>query len=99
MSSAHAHRRYRANRKRVLSGQPVCWICGKPIDTTQPHYIVNDEGKRSLNPLAPSADHVIAVTKGGGHEPSNLKPAHLGCNMRKSNKAHANIIRRSTSLD
>lgn len=97
--SAHGHRRYRTNRKRILRGEPVCWICGKPIDTTQQHYKVNDEGKRILNPLAPSADHVTAVTKGGGHELANLKPAHLGCNMAKSNKTHANIIRRSSSLD
>ena len=99
MSAAHAHRRYRANRKRILNGQPVCWICGQPIDTTQSHFTINDEGKRVLNPLAPSADHVEAVTKGGGHELANLKPAHLGCNMRTSNKTHADIIRRSTSLN
>jgi hypothetical protein len=76
----------------------VCWICGKDIDTAQPHWL-NIEGKRILNPAAPSADHVQAVTKGGGHELGNLKPAHLGCNMRKANKTHADIIRRSSSLD
>jgi 5-methylcytosine-specific restriction endonuclease McrA len=99
MSKAHEHRRYRANRKRVLSGQPVCWICGKPIDITLTRYKINDEGKRTVDPLAPSADHVQAVTKGGGHELANLKPAHLGCNMRKANKAYADVVRRSATLD
>ena len=96
---ARNSRRYRRNRAAILQGQPVCWICGKPIDTTQPHWIVGPDGRRTTNPLSATADHVAPVTKGGGHERANLKPAHLGCNRAKSDKTHAPIVRRSGALD
>lgn len=96
--SARSNRRYLRNRAAILRGNPTCYICGKPIDTSQPLYLPTPDGRR-LNPQAPSADHVQALANGGTHDRANLRPAHLGCNMAKSNKPHAKIIRRSGSLD
>lgn len=96
---ARSNRRYVRNRARVLTGTPTCYICGKPIDTSQPLYRLDADGNRRLNPAAPSADHVQPHARGGGHDLGNLRPAHLGCNMRKGNRPHAPIVRRSGSLD
>lgn len=96
--SNRSDRRYRANRARILKGAPVCWICGKRINTAEPQFTVDENGRRQLNPNAPTADHVIAVAKGGSDELSNLRPSHALCNMRKSDKTHADIVRRSQTL-
>ena len=51
-------------------------------------------------PGADSVDHVVPRSKGGGNEPSNLRPAHLfPCNRAKGDKPFAPIVRRSGSLD
>lgn len=96
---ARSNRRYVRNRAAILKGNPTCYICGKPIDVSQPLYLPTPDGGRRLNPQAPSADHVQPLSKDGTHDRANLRPAHLGCNMAKSNKHHAKIIRRSGSLD
>ena len=95
---ARSNRRYLRNRAAILKGNPVCHICGQPIDMTLPYHITVN-GKRTTNPMAATADHDLAMAKGGGHERANLKPAHLGCNRAKSDKDHAPIVRRSGSLD
>lgn len=47
-------------------------------------------GLRPRHPLGPSLDHVIEVWQGGAeYDPANLVPAHLGCNVRKSNRLRA----------
>lgn len=53
-----------------------CHICTESIDfeLAWPH------------PRSKSMDHVIPIAKGGGHELSNVKMAHLTCNQRKSDK-------------
>jgi len=44
-------------------------------------------GLRPRHPLGPSLDHVVEVWQGGAeYDPANLVPAHLGCNVRKSNR-------------
>ncbi|MFB9681230.1 HNH endonuclease [Streptosporangium vulgare] len=81
------HRR-RALKKAASTGNPVrfseiaerdqwnCGICGGSVDasTEWPH------------PLSPSLDHVVALTKGGIHDPANVQLAHLNCNTIKSNR-------------
>jgi len=51
----------------------VCWLCGDPIDQAllPPHQ------------KSGSADHVVALAKGGSDDDENLRAAHLGCNCRR----------------
>lgn len=43
-------------------------------------------GLRPRHPLGPSLDHIDELQFGGDpYDPANLRPAHLGCNVRKSN--------------
>lgn len=51
-------------------------------------------------PGADSVDHVVPLDRGGTNDPSNLRPAHMHpCNRAKGTKAHAPVVRRSSSLD
>lgn len=51
----------------------VCGLCSEPVD-------------RSLSwpdPMSPSLDHVLPLSKGGHHVMGNVQLAHLSCNVRK----------------
>lgn len=49
-----------------------CHLCRKTVpDRLWPH------------PLSPSLDHVIPLSKGGPHDPDNVRLAHLRCNVEK----------------
>lgn len=37
-------------------------------------------------------DHVVPFTRGGSSDPSNLQPAHLGCNSRKGTKVEWTLL-------
>lgn len=83
-----AYHRRRALRKAASTGVPVrfgeiaerdewvCGICDKPVD---PKTLYPD-------PMSPSLDHVIPLTKGGAHDPSNVQLAHLVCNTAKGDR-------------
>lgn len=44
-------------------------------------------GLRPRHSLGPSLDHIVELQFGGDeYDPANLRPSHLGCNVRKSNK-------------
>jgi 5-methylcytosine-specific restriction endonuclease McrA len=58
---------YQQARARVYAEETVCWICHKPVRADE---------KRS-------ADHVIAVARGGTSTRDNLRLAHLTCNSRR----------------
>ena len=65
------------NRKIIFRTQTVCGICGAPVDLT----------KKSPDPLSPTIDHIIPVSRGGHpSDLSNLQLAHRWCNREKSNK-------------
>lgn len=53
-----------------------CALCFDPIDFSLafPH------------PLSKSVDHIIPLSKGGPHDPSNCQLAHLICNTAKGAK-------------
>lgn len=38
------------------------------------------------DPQSPTLDHIIPLSKGGTHEPSNVQLAHYGCNSAKGNR-------------
>jgi len=65
------------NRLIILRTQNICGICGQPVDKT----------RKNPDPLAPTIDHIIPVSKGGHpSELANLQLAHRWCNRQKSNK-------------
>lgn len=78
------HRR-RARRKAASTGARVllidiadrdgwaCHICGHPVDQMCAWPA----------PTSPSLDHVVPLSRGGAHEPSNVRLAHLICNSMK----------------
>lgn len=81
------HRR-RAQQKAASTGEPVlladiaerdgwqCHICQVPVDQKIPWP----------DPKSSSLDHVVALSKGGLHDPSNVRLAHLGCNSSKGDR-------------
>lgn len=50
-----------------------CGICGEAVDMSLRHPDL----------MCPTVDHVIPVSRGGTHDPSNLVVAHLTCNVTK----------------
>lgn len=65
-------------RKRVIASKdPVCAICGNPIDMTAP----------AKSPLSCEVDHIIPVSRGGApYDVDNLQLTHAKCNRQKSNR-------------
>ena len=60
-----------------------CALCGEPCDFNDRSY-GNGSG-----PLYPSIDHIIPISKGGGHTWDNVQVAHLYCNSLKNDKVGA----------
>lgn len=54
---------------------PECRLCGEPVHDTAPWG--------THNPRGPSIDHIVPLSKGGGHVWGNVQVAHHGCNTRK----------------
>lgn len=52
----------------------VCGICGDPVSPT------------ATGPMKVSLDHIIPMSKGGGHTWDNVQCAHLRCNSIKRDK-------------
>ena len=59
----------------------ICWICGGECDWND--YQMRD-GIKICGRGYPSKDHVIPLTRGGKHSWENVRLAHLGCNIDKS---------------
>lgn len=79
---------YEKNKKKVMSTQDVCGICGKLVDKSlkYPH------------PLSACVDHIIPIAKGG--HPSdidNMQLAHWCCNRAKSDHL-PNAIRKEEEV-
>lgn len=81
------HRR-RALKKSASTGAPVlfaeiaerdgwrCCLCLKPVSPAV----------KWPDSMSPSLDHLVPLSKGGVHDPSNVALAHLGCNTAKNNR-------------
>lgn len=52
----------------------MCQICGKKVS----------KRKKCPDPLSPSLDHILPISKGGEHSNKNTQLAHLKCNMSKN---------------
>ena len=67
--------------KRVIKRDGgICQLCGKTVDTTS-------AGRVRL--YYPSIDHIIPLSKGGGHTWNNVQLAHMICNSRKGATCNA----------
>ncbi|WP_372515137.1 HNH endonuclease [Streptomyces ortus] len=64
--------------------QWTCQLCGEAVlrDEVVPH------------PQAPTLDHIIALSRGGTHEPANVQLAHFYCNLIKNDGEWADVGRR-----
>lgn len=60
----------------------TCQICLEPLDMDA---VFPD-------PLSPSLDHIIPISKGGPHIWSNVQSAHLSCNCRKKDGVKEAIL-------
>ena len=54
----------------------VCKLCGKQVD----------KNLKYPDPLCPSLDHIIPLSKNGPHTRDNVQLAHLFCNLSKHDK-------------
>lgn len=59
-----------------------CGICGDPIDL----------GAEYPDPQSASIDHIVPVSLGGSDEETNLRLAHLVCNIRRGNRPESTEI-------
>ena len=77
MTRAMSGGRARKMKKLLLSVYGAkCYKCGKPID-------LNIEYP---DPFSFSIGHQQAVSKGGNDSVDNLRPEHLGCNIKAGNR-------------
>lgn len=60
----------------LVRDERICQICGSliPLDAAWP------------DPLSPSIDHIVPISKGGTHTFGNVQSAHLRCNMLKGDR-------------
>lgn len=66
----------------------TCQLCLKPID----------QGIAWPDPMSPSVDHIIPLSKGGTHALSNVQSAHLGCNSSKGDKDMVDAVAKAVGL-
>lgn len=58
-----------------------CGICGKGVN----------KRAKVPHPLAKTIDHIIPLSKGGTHEPKNVRLAHFICNSKRGNDVVAQL--------
>ena len=64
---------YEKAKKIIYGSQSVCAICGRPVNFDL----------KFPNPWSATLDHIIPMSKGGGHTWDNVQIAHAICNSRK----------------
>ncbi len=60
-----------------------CYLCGYSLD-----YSIKDP----KDPLSPTIDHIVPLSKKGGNQKWNLKIAHKKCNSIKGNQELSSLI-------
>lgn len=58
-----------------------CQLCGEPVDRTA----------NAPQPMAPTLDHIVPLSRGGSHTLENCQVAHFICNSRKSDGAAVSV--------
>ena len=67
----------RVRKRAIQSKDPICALCGNPIDMDAP----------AKSPLSCEVDHIIPVSRGGApYDIDNLQLTHMKCNRQKSNR-------------
>ena len=61
-----------------------CYLCGEQCDWS-------DRTENVTGMRYPSIEHVVPVSRGGLHSWENVRLAHFGCNIKKSNRLLAEI--------
>lgn len=64
-------------KKLIARDGLTCALCGKQCDPNDHTWT------KYCGPLYPSIDHIIPMSKGGGHTWNNIQIAHIICNSRK----------------
>lgn len=68
-----------STRREVLERDGwVCQLCSEPIDR-EAHY---------LDDWSATVDHIVPQSKGGTHEPENLRACHRWCNAVRGNESY-----------
>lgn len=67
----------------------TCQLCMAPIPKDAKHP----------DPLSATVDHIVPMSCGGGHLPSNVQLAHLGCNTSKGNRGSYQLAMSLTGMD
>lgn len=82
------YQRKHAIRQGAATGRPVvmceignrdgwrCDLCRKTVDRWLEYP----------DPLSPSLDHIVPLSLGGIHDPSNVRVTHLRCNIKRGNR-------------
>lgn len=87
-SKKAAYHRRRARKRKAQSVERVVaeevferdgWSCGICGEAVEPNCEWPD-------PLSPSLDHIVPLSKGGAHSLENVQLAHLGCNVSKGDR-------------
>lgn len=60
----------------VAAHGSTCHLCGKDVDLSL----------KNKDPMMPSFDHKIPISRGGIDSRDNLALAHLACNIRRGNR-------------
>ncbi len=63
----------------IIKYNGICQICGKPVD-------LSAKEKGHIRRAYPTVDHVVPISKGGGHTWENVQLAHMGCNAGKRDR-------------
>ncbi|MBM0237734.1 HNH endonuclease [Micromonospora sp. ATA32] len=53
-----------------------CGICGRKINPKLKHP----------HPRSSSLDHIVPISRGGGHVRTNVRASHLACNLLRGNR-------------
>ena len=76
-------------------GNPICPVCGEPIDYELDWYVDPKDGKRKRHPDSFEYDHVVEHWQGGDNSRENAQAVHRKCNVRK----HRQTKRRQSALN
>lgn len=87
------HRR-RARKKAAATGNPVLFREIAERDAWTCHLCASPVGRLPWpDPMSPSLDHVLPLSKGGLHDPRNVRLAHLRCNSAKGDRTMEHLLR------
>lgn len=70
------------NHRLYVRDKGICWLCGGACEWDD---VTTTDGKIRYGNKYPSVDHIIPISLNGTHSWDNVRLAHLGCNISRSN--------------